>query len=240
MPTVLITGASRGIGLEFARQYAAGGWCVIATCRDPQNADKLQKLAQQNPSVQIETLDVADQKSIESLASKLNNVAIDVLINNAGITAQGKGLIGWDSATGDYTGTLNPEAWRNVLNVNTVGPIMTTLAFLPHVKRGTDRKIIMVSSRCGSVGAAPFPEYISYNASKAGLNIGMRNLATLLKPQAIAFMSLHPGNVQTDMGGPNAEITAEASVTGMRSIIANLTLEQSGSFLGYDGTVWPF
>ncbi|MDD3181534.1 MAG: SDR family oxidoreductase [Alphaproteobacteria bacterium] len=240
MPTVFITGASRGIGLAFARQYAADGWGVIASCRDPDTAENLIKLAQSYPSVQLEALDVGEEGSIDELSTTLKDVPIDVLINNAGITAQGRGLIGWDDSTGDYTGTLDHTAWRRVININTVGPIMVTLALLPNIKFGEQRKVIMISSRCGSADMSLFPEYISYNTSKAALNIGMRNMAKLLEPQGIAFASIHPGSVATDMGGQSAPLEPEESVTSMRKIIEGLDVGQSGRFWDYSGSFWPW
>lgn len=239
MPTVLITGANRGIGLEFANQYADEKWNVIAACRQPDKADTLQDLARLTSSIQIEKLDVTDQTSIDALASKLNGQAIDVLINCAGIYSGGSGTgIEHDDDTQTF-GTIDPEAWDKVLRTNTIAPIMVTQAFTPHVLLGEQKKIVMLSSMMGSISRNT-KGAIAYRTSKAALNMAMRNVAQALHEHQIAVVSLHPGWVRTDMGGSQAAISTDESVTGMRKIIADLTLEQSGSFLGYDGETWPW
>lgn len=239
MPNVLITGANRGIGFEFARQYAADGWHVVATCRNPDRADELQKLARQNPSLKIEKLDVTDCSAIEALAKKLEALAIDVLINNAGIISGGAytGFNDGDNDPRQIFGNIDSAEWLKVLQTNSVAPVMISQAFLPHIKRGKEKKLAMISSRCGSLSDNDFPEFVAYDTSKAALNMAMRNISSTLRPDGIAVLSLHPGWVQTDMGGDKANIAAQACVSGMRQVIANLTLDQSGSFLRYNGDV---
>ncbi len=239
MPTVLITGANRGIGLEFVNQYADDKCHVIAACRQSDSADTLQDLAKLNPSIQIETLDVTDQASIDALAGKLNGQAIDVLINCAGIYSGGSST-GVEHGDDTQTfGKIDPEAWDKVLRTNTIAPIMVTQAFTPHVLLGEEKKIVMLSSMMGSISRET-TDSIAYRTSKAALNMAMRNVAQALREHHITVISFHPGWVRTDMGGSQADISTDESVTGMRKIIAGLTLEQSGSFLGYDGAVWPW
>lgn len=238
MPTVMITGASRGLGLEFARQYAADGWKVIATCRTPEKSEALNLFKKQFASVQNEKLDVADQNSISVLADKLADEKIDVLINNAGIASgNSQKTGGYMNDAGQIFGTLDEMACNKVMQINSIAPIMVTQAFMPNIRRGKDQKIIMLSSRYGSISSIfdYAPEYIAYCASKAALNMAMRIVANSLKSENIAVASLNPGWVKTDMGGFDANITAEVSVSGMRKVIAGLTIKQTGQFFRYSG-----
>lgn len=240
MPTILITGANRGLGLEFTRQYLADGWQVIATCRTPQRAASLQALAKQHKNLQIETLDVGDPSSISALANTIKDVAVDILLNNAGIySGLSQSISARDDDKAQEFGTLDADGWNKVLQINSIAPIMVTQTFLPNIKRGHERKIIFISSRMGSITRTS-PGYIAYRSSKATLNAAMRNVALALQPDKITVISFHPGWVQTDMGGANADITPETSITGMRKVIAGLTIEQTGQFLNYDGDVLPW
>lgn len=241
MPSILITGATRGIGLELCRHYAAAGWRVIATCRDPDKAAALRDLAHSCDAIRIERLDVTDATSIAALAERLKDETLDVLINNAGILSGSSSDTFWadtDDKSQEF-GTIDANGWDKVLRANTIAPIMVTQALLPQIKRGAGRKIIMVSSCVGSI-AQPFPNYIAYATSKAALNMAMRNVAMALQNDNITVVSLHPGWVKTDMGGPNADITVEESVAGMRKVIYGLTLQQSGGFIAYDGNALPW
>ncbi len=240
MPTLLITGASRGLGLEFVRQYTADGWNVIAACRQPAQADKLQALIAKYKTIRAETLDVARPNSINALAERLKDAAVDVLINNAGVFSGGSFS---GSATkvdhGQKFGTINPEEWDKVLRINTIAPILMIQAFVPHLLKGQERKAVNITSRMGSIeemGA----DYIAYRTSKAALNAAMRTIAHDLKEQKITVINLHPGWVKTDMGGPEAPLDAENSITGMRKVIAGLTPKDSSRFLGYDGKTIPW
>jgi NAD(P)-dependent dehydrogenase (short-subunit alcohol dehydrogenase family) len=241
MSVVLITGSNRGLGFEFARQYAADGWQVIATCRAPNKAESLQKLKGQYPSVRIERLDVTDSDEIGVLAEKLKGVAVDVLINNAGI-ATGNGDPVWiDPDKNDQLfGSLDAQKWENVLRVNTIAPVMVTQALLPNIRQGKERKIAMLSSRCGSIAENMYSDYIAYSTSKAALNMAMRNIAATLRADGIILASLNPGYVKTDMGGRDADITPEESVRGMRQVIASLTQQQTGQFFRYNGDKTPW
>jgi NAD(P)-dependent dehydrogenase (short-subunit alcohol dehydrogenase family) len=239
MPTVFITGANRGIGFAFASQYSAAGWRVIAACRRPERAGELEGLARNNENLRIEKLDVTDSESLARLAGNLKEQAIDVLINCAGIYsgAAGRGVSEADES--QTFGSMDAAAWDIVLRTNAIAPIMVTQALMPNIRLGKERKVVMISSMMGSI-ARDTSGSIAYRTSKAALNMGMRNIAAALKEEKITVVSFHPGWVKTDMGGAEADITAEESAAGMRGIIAKLTLDQSGSFLGYDGAVWPW
>jgi NAD(P)-dependent dehydrogenase (short-subunit alcohol dehydrogenase family) len=232
MPTVLITGANRGLGFEFTRQYAGDGWDVVACCRAPDKADRLQALAKANKKIRVEALEVTDGNAIASLAQRLGDTAIDVLINNAGVPSSGAASVPGDDnyyTVEEEFERLDAEEWLGALRVNTISPVMIT--------RGA--KVIMMSSRYGSL-ALNFPDLMTYAASQVGLNIVMRKLALLLKAKGMIVISMSPGRVKTDMGGPDAPLAPEISIAGMRKVIAGLTPEKTGQFFAYDGTVMPW
>ncbi|MGR8999782.1 MAG: SDR family oxidoreductase [Gammaproteobacteria bacterium] len=226
MATVLITGANRGLGLEFCKQYAAEGWQVLACCRNAETAGKLSGMHQ----VRIVPLDVSDFTQIDNLAAELQDTAIDVLINNAGI--YGGPHHGF--------GQLDYSAWTKTLTVNTQAPVKMAEAFLPHIKRGDKKLLVSISSQMGSITDNSSGGSILYRTSKAALNAAMKSIAIDLEDQGIGVLVLHPGWVKTDMGGPNALIEAQESVAGMREVIERFTLAQSGSFLKYDGSTLPW
>ena len=227
MHTVLITGANRGIGLEFCRQYAAEGWRVLACSRDPDKADALAKLAALYPGlIALHTLDVADHARIERLAQELGGESIDLLINNAGIYP--------DSDTRGFGHTDYAE-WLQAFRVNTMAPLKMAETFAPHLARGKQKVIVAITSKMGSIADNAGGGSYLYRSSKAALNMVVKSLAIDLKPGGITAVVFHPGWVQTDMGGPNAMIPAAQSVSGMRQMIGRLTAADSGKFFGYDG-----
>ncbi|MDE2029166.1 MAG: SDR family oxidoreductase [Alphaproteobacteria bacterium] len=243
MQTILITGANRGLGLEFARQYAGDGENVIACCRNPAKADALAKLAAEHKNIRIETLDVADDASIAALADKLKGAAIDLLINNAGIYS-GTGKRGRDfpddnDDTSQNFGTIDTAAWMTVLRINTVAPAMVMQAFVPQLKKGAGKKIVNITSGMGSI-ANMGSGSVAYRSSKAALNAAMRTIMHDLSADKIAIANLHPGWVQTDMGGARANLTPEQSVTAMRKTIARISIKNTGSFFNYDGQIIPW
>ncbi|MGR8979145.1 MAG: SDR family oxidoreductase [Gammaproteobacteria bacterium] len=227
MSTVLITGSSRGLGLEFCRQYAAEGWEVFASCRTPETAVELAAI----PNTRVFPLDVSDFAQVDNLASELKEFAIDVLINNAGI---------YGDTTGHGFGQLDYDAWIDTLKVNTQAPVKMAEAFLPHLERSDKKLLVSITSQMGSIADNGSGGSILYRTSKAALNAAMKSLAIDLEDRGIGVMLFHPGWVKTDMGGPNALITAQTSVAGMRSLIERFSLAQSGCFLKYDGSALPW
>jgi NAD(P)-dependent dehydrogenase (short-subunit alcohol dehydrogenase family) len=227
MPTVFITGANRGLGLEFARQYANAGWRVIAASRAPDRAGALRALGS---GVTIERLDVADVAAIAALARQLAAEAIDVLIANAGISA----------ARNMTAATVidGVTAWEHMFRVNAVAPLALAGAFHAQVARSGERKMIAITSRLGSMGANSDGGFYAYRSSKAALNAAWRSLA-LDHPEVIAVL-LHPGWVRTDLGGPGGLLDPEQSVAAMRRVIANLGKADSGRFYNYDGSPIPW
>lgn len=232
MWTVLITGANRGLGLEFCKQYAAAGWRVLAVCRRPDQADALLALAVASDRVQLLAADVADFGQIDALAAHLNGTPIDVLLNNAGV---------YGDQAGQGFGRLDYAAWQHTLTINTLAPVKLAEALLPNLRAGQRKLIVTVSSLMGSMADNTSGGSILYRSSKAGVNAAMKSLSIDLAPQGIGVLILHPGWVRTDMGGPNALIDADESVAGMITVIGGFTPAQSGGFLRYgDGKVMPW
>ena len=225
MPTVLVTGANRGIGLEFARQYAADGWSVIATARDPGSADALRELP---GSIRVEQLEMEESGALSSFAEKLGSEPLDLYIANAGMSGPHGG-----------TDDLDPAGWVRTLAVNSVAPTILAAALLPNLE-AAGGKLVAISSQMGSIEDNGSGGYTAYRSSKAALNAAWRSMALDMKDRPIAVAMLHPGWVQTDMGGPNARISAQESVTAMRRVIDGLTPAQSGAFLDYRGGTLPW
>jgi len=227
MPTALITGANRGLGLEFARQYAVDGWRVIATCRDP---DKAFKLAGVDGDVAIHKLDVTNFDEIENLARELNAENIDLLVNNAGVIGPRQ----WQFGDTDY------PAWAETLATNTLAPLKMCESFVGHVARSQRKQMIAITSHLGSIGGNDDGAMYIYRSTKAALNAVMKSVAIDLKDQGIAVAVFHPGWARTAMGGDNAPVEPVDSVAGIRQLTAALKVSDDCAFLRYDGTelVW--
>jgi len=231
MPSVLITGANRGLGFEFARQYLLDGWRVFATCRDPLAADRLQDLAKSGGSkLTVVAMDVTDSISVRKAVAQINNVAIDVTINSAGITG----------VSGQRPGHIDYDSWARVLNVNTMGPLRVLEAFVGHLARSERKLAISITSGMGSLADNTSGGSIAYRSSKAALNMVMRSAAIDLAPRGIACILINPGWVKTDMGGPGATLTPQESVAWMPGLIEKLSPAQSGKFFHYDGSEYPW
>jgi NAD(P)-dependent dehydrogenase (short-subunit alcohol dehydrogenase family) len=226
VPRALITGANRGLGLEFARQYAADNWEVYATCRDPESASELRRLAESyGHKLRILPLDVTDLASIKAAAAELDGQEIDLLLNNAGV----------GGARGQTVGNIDYEAWAKVLDVNTLGPLRVAEAFVDHVARSERKLIVTLTSGMGSIADNTSGGAIAYRSSKAAVNMVMRSLAIDLAPRDITCVVVNPGWVQTAMGGEGAKLTPAESVTRLRHLIDNLGPADSGKFFNHDG-----
>jgi len=231
MPSVLVTGANRGLGLEFAAQYLAANWRVYAACRDPAAADRLQLLGRrQTERLDILAMDVTSAPTIAQAAARIGDRPIDVLINGAGIIGKP------DQRTGkvDYT------SWREVLDVNTMGPLRVTEAFTDHVARSDRKLVVTITSGMGSLADNTSGGYIAYRSSKAAVNMVMRSAAIDLAPRGISCVVVNPGWVRTDMGGANATLSPEQSVSAIRRLIETFGAAQSGKFFNYDGREYPW
>jgi NAD(P)-dependent dehydrogenase (short-subunit alcohol dehydrogenase family) len=239
IPTTLITGANRGIGLEFAKQYLAKGWRVIATCRKPEAADDLITLQAQYPELLIiDKLDVRDHTQIDLLAERYNNTRIDVLLNNAGISG---------GQIDQMFGRFNYETYNAVLETNTIGPLKMAEAFYPHVRDSRHKKIITVSSSEGSISNVfkRGGRLFFYRSSKSALNMVMVNLAYMLKDRGIVVAMVNPGATNTDfmaslaaMGFPLRK--TEVAVSDMMRNIDALSIENTGAYLNYNGKTVPW
>ncbi|MBL8636412.1 MAG: SDR family oxidoreductase [Myxococcales bacterium] len=227
MGTVLVTGASRGIGLDFARAWLERGAQVIAGCRAPNSASALSNLMQEyGDRLRIMQLDVTDERSVETMAGALGNQHIDLLINNAGIL---------------HVETLDNMDFASILEqfkVNALGALHVTRALLSNLRDGA--KIINITSRMGSLDDNTSGGYYGYRMSKAALNMATRSMAVDLKSRGIVVVAMHPGMVQTDLTRGFGMLTPAESVAGMNQVIDKLTIEQSGLFLHYQGTTLPW
>ena len=228
MPSILITGANRGLGFEFARQYGADGWRVIATCRHPIAAAALQELATAGV-VRIIALDVTNLESVRQAATQIEE-PIDIVINSAGIGGK----------RDQKTGNVDYESWREVLNVNTMGPLRVTEALVDHLARSERKLVVTITSGMGSITDNTSGASIPYRSSKAAVNMVMRTVALDLAPRGITSVVINPGWVKTDMGGPSAPLTPTESVSAMRRLIGKLGPAQSGKFFNHDGREYPW
>jgi len=225
MSTVLITGAARGLGLDFVKQFAARGDRVIACARDPEAA----ALKAIKGEVRRHALEVTDYAAVTALAQELSGEAIDVLICNAGVAGREATVLG----------SIDPVVWRQTFEVNTLAPLMMAQAFAGHVARSQKRKLIAISSRLGSIALADSGRY-AYRASKAALNMEWKGLSLDLAAQGLICVVLHPGWVQTDMGGAAATLTIDQSVPAMVKVIDGLKSSDNGRFINYDGNGLPW
>ncbi len=228
-PTVLITGSNRGIGLEFVKQFTERGWNVIATARKPEQAEKLNALAKKHKSITVEQLDVTDYERIKALAVHYKDRPIDVLLNNAGLTPKYKTAF-------NPLSTIDFDIALKSFKVNAMGPLMMCQAFMDHVAASDQKKIIVISSKAGSISASPkMPMFYSYRGSKAALNMYMYTLSFETPKKQVILTLLSPGMVNTLEGTkiPNA-IEKEESVSKMMKVIEGLTPKDNGRFVSYE------
>lgn len=230
MQKIFITGANRGLGLALAQRFIENGDHVYATARQPENATDLQALAGDNLTVL--QLDVGDEASITACAETLKSHtdSLDVLINNAGINPRG-------SQSFD---NIAPQTMMDVFYINAVAPLMVVRALVDFLKNGENPRIVNVSSQMGSMDWMTRGGAYAYSPSKAGLNMVTRSMAADLQSFGITTITLHPGWVQTDMGGPNASITPKESSSGIFALTQRLTSEDNGNFFKWDGDPHPW
>ena len=226
MTTILITGAGRGIGLALAKEALARGWRVIGSVRGEAEARELERALGGRSKGLV--FDVTDPAAVARAAAALDE-PIDILINNAGV-------IGPDRQSAL---DMDFEGLRQTLEVNTLAPLRVSQAFLPHMKRSKNPRVLTISSSMGSLSYAK-SDHLAYRISKAAVNKAMQGLATDLRRQNVAVAVLHPGWVRTDMGGAGADISPEVSAKGILNVGEGLTLANTGRFLNYDsiGMAW--
>ena len=229
MTRYLITGANRGLGLEFVRQLLARGDSVVACCREPSEAKALQELAAEaGDRLLLRELDVTDPSAIDALPEGLPSV--DVLINNAGVAAEEEKFGEFDAGT-----------MARVLFVNSIAPMLVTQAMTYVLEKGKNPKIVCITSGLGSITRAEGLMFgLSYGMSKAALNMGVKKLSSEMKSRGIALLTMHPGWVQTDMGGKGAPLRPPESIRGMLKIIDGMTTADNGRYLTYEGEELPW
>lgn len=227
---VFITGANRGIGLELTRQYLAAGEKVFASARDP-SIESLSRLTERYPdNLKIVMLDVTDESNIQTVAGSLEGTSIDLLINNAGL---------FHSKHEDFS-SLNPDIWVEEFRVNSIAPFLVTRALKSNLANASSSVVGMISSKMGSMGDNQSGGNYSYRSSKAALNAVSVSLANDLSDLDISVVALHPGWVQTDMGGPNGLIDVETSAAGLKAILDKAGKAESGKFYDYSGKQLPW
>jgi NAD(P)-dependent dehydrogenase (short-subunit alcohol dehydrogenase family) len=227
MPSVLITGANRGIGYEFARQYSADDWRVIACCREPARALDLQAI---KGAVSLIRLDVTDAASVSAAKGEIGSDPIDLLINNEGSIGQRTGKLGHV----DY------DDWSTTLNINLLGPARVASAFVDNVLASTQKKLVTISTRMSSLTECQAIDFLAYRTSKAAVNMMTKLAANELGPQGATVVVFHPGWVQTEIGGPRAPTPAAESVKALRAAFAKLTPADNGRFINFDGSPLPW
>lgn len=230
--TVVVTGANRGLGLEFVRQLLARGDRVVAGCRQPGHADALTQLAAAFPGhLHVAPLDVADEHARQAFAAEVAALhpAIDLLVNNAGVLP-----------SGERFGALAPRVLEHTLQVNTIAPLLLAQALAPQLARGRRPRVLNLSSRLGSMALTGAFQTPSYNISKAGLNMATVLMARALNPMGIGVLAASPGWVRTDMGGDKAPVTASESVHDLLEMLDRRGDLGAGEFVDRHGAVLPW
>ena len=230
MPTLLITGANRGIGLELCKQYLAEGWEVHACCRKPKKANELKTLTEKNKNLTIHELDVTNDKQMDKLKKALKNKPVDILLNNAGVHALGASQFG----------KTDDKAWEEAVAINLIAPMKMMEHFVENVAISDKKIIASMSSKMGSMDDNSSGGSYAYRATKAALNAVMVSAAHDLRHLDITALILHPGWVRTDMGGPNGEISVQESAQKLRKILDECDITDSGKFFDIDRSIIPW
>ncbi len=232
MSNILITGSNRGIGLEWVRQYAEQGHRIFATCRHPREAHELRSLADTHHGVSLHRLDVTRVDEINAVSVELMNEPIDILISNAGIYLEKYRDVGLNR--------LNYEDWVSTFRVNTLGPVRLVEAFLEHVARSRERKVVVTSTHMASIADIAAPGAYYYRSTKAALNAVMEGITHELSQRDVGLFLVHPGPVQTRMGGPDSDLSPKQSVECMRILVEQFSMQSTGRFFRYDGVEMPW
>lgn len=232
MPSILITGANRGLGLELAHQYVAANWRVHACCRKPSDAKDLARLAgESGGKLGVHQMEVTKPDEIKAVAAALKGEKIDVLFNNAGV------LGGAIDQTGPMSfGSIDYAMWEEVLRTNTLAPMRVAEAFVDYVAASERKLMVFMSTYMSSISELSDGGYYQYRSSKAALNLVVKALSLDLKPKGIRTLALHPGWVSTDMGGSTAPVKPADSIKGLRQVIESYGKNQTGEFRNYDGS----
>ena len=230
MATILVTGANRGLGIEFVEQYLNDGNEVIATYRNENSSMDLIKMGNERSNLKLLQLDVSSNKSLNSFAENLGDSPIDIFINNAGVYGPRNSSFG----------NVDEENWIPAIKINAIAPILLTQLIIKNIRSGADKKLIFVTSKMGSIDDNKGGGAYVYRSSKTALNAVVKSLSVDLENEGIVVALIHPGWVKTDMGGPNALIDKDTSVRGMTEVISNLDISSTGNFYNYDGSIIPW
>ena len=229
--TILITGANRGIGFELTQQYAEAGWRVIACCREPDKAQGLDGVRNDyGEQLSIHRLDVTKSEHIKALATSIGDTPIDILLNNAGIYGRRDATLG----------NTDEDQWLETFRVNTIAPIKVMEAFIDVVAASKRKVFASITSKMGSMADNTSGGSYVYRSSKAALNAAMKSAANDLEGRGISVVVIHPGWVRTDMGGPSGLLSVEQSAKSIRELLGRVSIEDTGKFFNYDGTVVPW
>ena len=231
MKNILITGANRGLGLGLVKKFLKNNEKVICTTRNISKSKELILCKEKfNDNLEICELDLLDKDSPNILSNFLGNETIDLFINNAGVIGH----------SAQHFKSVSLNHWLEVLKVNLIAPLLITQSIIKNIEKSSERKIYFISSKVGSIEDNKSGGMYIYRSSKTALNQIVKSLSIDLKPLGISVISLHPGWVRTEMGGPNALISVEESVNGMVDVISNTSIINSGQFINYDGTRLPW
>tara|TARA_B100000900_G_scaffold310855_1_gene269593 strand:- start:17 stop:709 length:693 start_codon:yes stop_codon:yes gene_type:complete len=230
MTSVLITGANRGLGFGFVKSFLAKNINVICTTRNISGSKELLECKKNYPdNLEILELDLLEENSENILSDLLSDKPIDIFINNAGV-----------GNSNQRFGVVSSKPWLDVLKVNLIAPLTLTQSIIENIKKGSEKKIYFLSSQLGSIGDNTSGGMYIYRSSKTALNQVVKSLSVDLKPMGITVISLHPGWVKTDMGGPNAPVQIDESIKGMMQVIDKTDIRDTGRFLNYDGKELPW
>ena len=230
MATILVTGANRGLGIEFVEQYLNEGNEVIATYRNENSSMDLIEMGNERSNLKLLQLDVSSNKSLNSFAENLGDSPIDIFINNAGVYGPRNSSFG----------NVDEENWIPAIKINAIAPILLTQLIIKNIRSGADKKLIYITSKMGSIDDNKGGGAYVYRSSKTALNAVVKSLSVDLENEGIVVALIHPGWVKTDMGGPNALIERDTSVRGMTEVISNLDITSTGNFYNYDGSIIPW
>ena len=246
MKTILVTGTNKGIGLEIVRQYLNDGFKVIATCRNLSKQDSLNELLNSFPNmISVYQMELLDEKSIESFSSKIKDIPIDIFINNAGVTfgySRNAKLSNTGISLNKFNtfGHIKSENWLPIFKANCIAPLLLTQLLYRNFLLGNQKKIVFISSKPASITENTGGSMYMSRSSRTALNQVIKSLSIDLIKEGISVASISPGWVKTDSGGINALIDVQTSVTGIKKIINELRLENTGKFWDYNGELIPW
>lgn len=230
MKTIIVTGANRGIGLELVKQYCNRNYQVIGTYRDETTSGELISMSRNLDNLKVYLLDVSSDQSLKDFSSKLGETPVDIFINNAGVYGPP------DSSFSN----VDEKNWIPVFQINAIAPLLLTQLIIENLRNGSQKKLIYITSKMGSIDDNKSGGAYIYRSSKTALNSVVKSISVDLAKDDMKVALLHPGWVRTDMGGPNGLIDTTASVSGMTQVIDSLSQSDSGCFFNYDGSKIPW